>query len=247
MEQAKKQSKKAVHIKKQVHAMVQEHESLVRNMARYLQRRVSNAVSIDDLNQAGMIGLLEAATQFDAQKGASFETYARIRIRGSMLDEMRRGDWAPRSVHRNMRRLSSATRVIEHQEGRDARHREVADYLALSLKEHHRLLQDTHNVRLCGFHDLGMEDQFKESSIAATMPSMVDLLEQAQYKTYLNKALNVLSEREQEVLRLYYQEDLNLKAVGQILGVSESRISQIHSQSMVKLQARLRDWGVEGP
>jgi RNA polymerase sigma factor for flagellar operon FliA len=231
--------------KKQVYALVQDHEPLVKNMARYLLRRVSAAISVEDLSQAGMIGLLEAATQFDAQKGASFETYARIRIRGSMLDEIRRGDWAPRSVYRNMRRLSRAMRIIENQEGRDARHREVADYLALSLKEHHQLLQDAHNVRLCGFHDLGIEEQVKNISAGSAIPNLADILEQAQYQSYLSKALKILSEREQEVLRLYYQEELNLKAVGQILGVSESRVSQIHSQSVLKLQTRLKDWGID--
>lgn len=225
--------------------LVPAHRSLVEKTANYLKRRVSAHLAKDDLIQAGMIGLLEAAKQYNSEKGATFETYARIRIRGSILDEVRRSDWAPRSVYRNMRRLSMAVKEIENKIGRDARHREVADYLQLGLSEHHRLLQETQNVRLFDFEELGLEEQCVNTA-ESNIPSILNTLETEQSKNYLASALRKLSDREQQILKSYYQEDLNLKEIGLNFKVSESRISQIHSQALSKLQAYFKENGIQG-
>ncbi len=219
-------------------AVIEQHGSLVTKMAKQLWKRLSLSLSVDDLTQAGVIGLLEAAKNYKEEKGASFETYARIRIRGSILDEARKGDWAPRSVHRNRRRLSKAMREIEHKTGRHARDREVADHLALSLQEHHQMLQDTHNTRLSMLGDWDLEEG-EASSVACLEPNIVESLEFEESKAILAQALETLPEREQQVLKLYYQEELNLKAVGKVLGVTESRISQIHSRAVQRIKSYL--------
>ena len=220
-------------------AIVEQHGSLVTQIAKHLWGHLSASLSVDDLTQAGVIGLLEASKNYNAEKGASFETYARIRIRGSILDEVRKGDWAPRSVHRNRRRIYKAVREIENKTGRDARDREVADHLALSMQEHHQIVQDTHNTRLAMLGDLGMEEGIGMG--LCKEPTLLEGLEYEQSKASLAKALEKLPEREQQVLQLYYQEELNLKAVGKVLGVSESRISQIHSKAMLRLQASMKE------
>ncbi len=226
--------------------VIQQHASLVKKIAQHLLGRLPSCVQLEDLIQAGMIGLLEAAKNYDVTKGASFDTYASIRIRGSMLDEIRKGDWAPRSVHRNTRRIAQAIREIENQVGRDARDYEVAENLNLSLQEYHQLLQETNGSRMFAFHDVGLnEEVIADNTTTASSPSLLDGLQQEDFKRSLARGIESLPERERLVLALYYDEELNLREVGEILGVSESRVSQIHSQAMLRLQARLKEWSIE--
>ena len=139
------------------------HASLVKRIAYHLLNRLPPTVQIDDLIQAGMIGLLEASRNYDETQGASFETYAGIRIRGSMLDEIRKNDWAPRSVHRKARMVAEAVREIEHNEGRDARDTEIADTLEMSLEEYYKILQDNCYHKVLSFEDMGTgEDSMLE-------------------------------------------------------------------------------------
>lgn len=134
--------------------LVVEHASLVKRIAYHLISRLPSCVQVDDLIQAGMIGLLEAARNYDALQGASFETYAGIRIRGSMLDEIRKGDWTPRSLHRKVREISQAMRTIETEQGRDARDSEVAERLDMTLEEYHQVLQDASSHQIVSFEDI---------------------------------------------------------------------------------------------
>jgi RNA polymerase sigma factor for flagellar operon FliA len=201
-------------------------------------------VQVEDLIQAGMIGLLEAVQKYDASRGASFETYAGIRIRGAIVDEMRRGDWAPRSVHRNARMVSEAMRRVEARLGRDAQDAEVAAELEISLTEYHAMLQDACSSKLFSYEEtFGDEDSnidASESSRAFASP--LEGLQRAGLKESLAEAINQLPERERLVLSLYYDQELNLKEIGLVLGVSESRVSQIHSQAALRLRTRLADW-----
>jgi RNA polymerase sigma factor for flagellar operon FliA len=187
-----------------------------------------------------MIGLLEAARNYNASQGASFETYAGIRVRGAILDEIRRNDWAPRSVHRKARKVAEAIRKIEGREGRDARDHEVAKELGLSLNEYYRLLQDASGYQLFSL------DEFKEneevSLLTASLKEPCEILQDQDFRSALAYTIESLPEREQLVMSLYYVEDLNLWEIGKVLGVSESRVSQIHSQSVLRLRARLREW-----
>ncbi len=223
--------------------LIQEYTPLVKRIAHHLMARLPASVVLDDLIQSGMIGLLEAARRYDASKGASFETFAGIRIRGAIIDEVRRGDWTPRSVHRNARRVSEAIHVVEHRTGRDATDAEVAAELEISVADYHGLLQDSVDSRLFSYDQLTESseespgDQFEASDPGPGMQH-----EDGGFRQALADAIGRLPERERLVLSLYYDEELNLKEIGQVLGVSESRVSQIHSQAALRLRGRLKDW-----
>lgn len=224
---------------------IEDHASLVKRIAYHMMLRMPASVQVDDLIQAGMIGLLEAAQKYDASRGASFETYAGIRIRGAIVDEMRRGDWAPRSVHRNARRVAQAISVVEARTGRDAQDAEVAQELGVELEEYFAMLRDANSSRLFSYEETFGEDDEQRMEVAGTSSDHASPLETVQHnalKQSVAQAITQLSEREQMVLALYYDEELNLKEIGQILGVSESRVSQIHSQAALRLRNRLTDW-----
>lgn len=221
--------------------LVSQHAPLVKKIALHLMARLPDSVQLDDLMQAGMVGLLEAASKYDASKGASFETYAGIRIRGAIVDEIRRGDWVPRSVHRNARRIGDAIKRVEDREGRDARDVEIAAELGMSLEEYNGCLSDANSGRLFSL------DELSESGDAAFAADEDDdnpseALEDEAFRKGLAEAIEALPEREKLVLALYYQEELNLKEIGKVLGVSESRVSQIHGQAAMRLRGRLTEW-----
>lgn len=222
---------------------VEDYASLVKRIAHHMMVRMPASVQVDDLIQAGMIGLLEAAQKYDGSKGASFETYAGIRIRGAIVDEMRRGDWVPRSVHRNARRVSEAISRVEARQGRDAEDSEVAAELGVDIREYHAMLRDANSSRLFSYEETFAEDASASfSAEASEFDNPQDNMARESLKVSLSQAINQLPEREKMVLALYYDQELNLKEIGQILGVSESRVSQIHSQAASRLRARLSDW-----
>ena len=228
-------------VKPSEQALMLEHTVLVKRIAHHLLLRLPPNVNLDDLIQAGMLGLLEAIRNFDPNRGASFETYAGIRIRGNMLDDVRKGDWTPRSVHRNARRISDAIQAIERRTGSDASDRDIARELGVEMDDYFRMLNDSRSARLFGFDDLGVsEDAIPwEGNQDDKDPSCE--VEKEKFKAELVRLLETLPEREQLVLSLYYDEELNLKEIGEVLGVSESRVCQIHSQSMARLRARLSE------
>jgi len=218
------------------------HEPLVKRIAYHLMSRLPASVQADDLVQAGMIGLIEASRKFDPEQGASFETYAGIRIRGAMLDEIRRTDWTPRSVHRKAREVAEAVRKIENEKGRDARDVEVAKVMGLELNEYHKILQDATGCRIFSYEDPGTlgEENFAQQARQPNQP--LENLQKSDFKVGLADAIKGLPERERLVMALYYDEELNLREIGDILGVSESRVCQIHGQALIRLRARMSDW-----
>ena len=225
-------------------ALIERHALLVKRIGLHLMTRLPSSVQLDDLLQAGMIGLLDAARNYDGSKGASFETYAGIRIRGAMIDEIRRGDWVPRSVHRNTRRISEAIDIVEQQHGRDAKDAEVAAQLGVSLDEYHSMLNEAACGRVVGIEDLGVSDDVLsgEPEDEEDSNKAFSGLAKERFQQALAEGISHLPEREALVLSLYYDEEMNLKEIGQILSVSESRVSQIHSQAMHRLRARMKDW-----
>jgi len=218
--------------------LIGRHSELVQKIAYHLMARLPANVLVDDLVQSGMIGLLEAARNFDATKGASFETFAGIRIRGAMLDEMRKGDWVPRSVHKNSRAIAAAIDEVEKQTGESATEVEVANYLEVTLSEYQKMLQDVNCAKLVAYEDLpNPNDMFSQTS--ATSDSTFDDVAENQFTKQLAEMIETLPQREALVLSLYYDEELNLKEIGLILEVSESRVSQILSQALHKLKSKV--------
>lgn len=222
--------------------LVTRYAPLVKRIAFHLMSRLPPSVQADDLMQAGMIGLLEASRNYDANQGASFETYAGIRIRGAMLDEIRKSDWAPRSLHRKVRQVSEAIREIECQEGRDARDVEVAERMGITLDAYHRILQDASGYRVFSFDDLVAGDESVTEGLCEPVDGPLEDLEIHEFKEALTRCIASLPEREQLVMSLYYDDELNLREIGTVLSVSESRVCQIHSQAMLRLKSRMSDW-----
>ena len=220
--------------------LVEVHAALVKRIAYHLISRLPACVQVEDLIQSGMIGLLEAAKNYDATQGASFETYAGIRIRGSMLDEIRKGDWTPRSLHRKVREITQAMREIETEQGRDARDSEVADRLNMSLDEYHMILQDASSHQIVSFEDVPSRDAAVVDGFSAKIAGPLENLQEDNIKDVLAKVIASLPEREKLVMSLYYDEELNLRETGEVLGVSESRVCQIHSQALIRLKSKVQ-------
>lgn len=215
---------------------------LVRRIAHHLAARLPASVQVEDLVQSGMIGLIEASRQYQAGQGATFATYAGIRIRGAMIDELRRADWTPRSVHRNTRRISASIQRVEAREGRAANDREIAAELDVSLDDYHAMLQDTAGSQVIGLDDVFGEDMDADRLLPGDSAEPDDEVEQEQFQGSLARSLASLPEKERLVLALYYDEELNLKEIGAVIGVTESRVSQIRSQALHRLRATMADW-----
>jgi len=222
-------------------SIVAQYVPLVKKIAHHLLARLPASVQLDDLLQAGMMGLLEASSKFDSSKGAKFETFAGIRIRGSMLDDIRRGDWVPRSVHRKQRRVAQVIDELEQELGRDAKDTEIAYRLDITLDEYHHILNDVSVGKVIGIEDLGVSvDMLSHQGDRedATFQSIAEV----EFHHALVAAIKLLPQRDGLVLSLYYDEALNLKEIGAILEVSESRVSQILSQAILRLKAKLKHW-----
>jgi RNA polymerase sigma factor for flagellar operon FliA len=222
---------------RETEALVMRHAELVKRIAYHLAGRLPASVEVDDLIQAGMLGLLEAAANYSEGRGASFETYAGIRIRGAMLDGLRKLDWAPRSVHRKARAVAKAIRELESEFGREARDVEVAERMGMKLSDYHRIVEDSAGCQISSLTTEEGEMTLTDSS-ADPFRDVVD----EDFRTALAEAITGLPERERLVMSLYYDDELNLKEIGAALRVSESRICQIHGQALVRLQARLSGW-----
>jgi RNA polymerase sigma factor for flagellar operon FliA len=222
---------------RETEALVMRHAELVKRIAYHLAGRLPASVEVDDLIQAGMLGLLEAAANYSEGRGASFETYAGIRIRGAMLDGLRKLDWAPRSVHRKARAVAKAIRELESEYGREARDVEVAERMGMKLSDYHRIVEDSAGCQISSLTTEEGEMTLTDSS-ADPFRDVVD----EDFRAALTEAIGGLPERERLVMSLYYDDELNLKEIGAALRVSESRICQIHGQALVRLQARLAGW-----
>ena len=222
--------------------LVLQHGELVKRIAYHVVSRLPSHIEVDDLIQAGMIGLLNAAQNFTPTKGANFETYAGIRIRGAMLDEARRSNWTPRSTFRNAQQVSQAIRSIENQTGRDARGQEIAATLGVTLDEYHRMVESAASSRILSYEQLADDPERASMLPEAPEDGPETMLEGDQFRDALAQAMAGLPERERLVLSLYYDKELNLREIGQVLDVSESRVCQIHGQAVLRIRARLGNW-----
>jgi RNA polymerase sigma factor for flagellar operon FliA len=224
--------------------LVTQYAPLVKRIAYHLKARLPATVVVDDLLQAGMIGLIEASRKYDADQGASFETYAGIRIRGAMLDELRRNDWAPKSVHRKVRDITEAIREIENRVGRDARDEEVIGLLNISKDEYYKTLQNISTHKVISWEELGVDEEAIRNSVVEHRPGLHEELEKSRFQEKLAEAIASLPEREKMIVSLYYDSELNLREIGSVLNVSESRISQLLSQAHIRLRARMQEWAI---
>ena len=223
-----------------INEMVERHAPLVKRIACHLINRLPACVQLEDMVQAGMIGLLEASGKYDETQGASFETYAGIRIRGSMLDEIRKNDWAPSSVHRKAREVAEAVRQIENEHGRDARDVEIAETLGMSLGDYYKILQDNSYHKVLSVDDTSINTgETMLDSMSDNAPGILDGMHKDDLQRLLSDAITGLPERERLVMALYYDEEINLREIGAVMGVSESRVSQIHSQAIIRLLSRM--------
>ncbi|WP_036666597.1 RNA polymerase sigma factor FliA [Paludibacterium yongneupense] len=225
---------------------VTEYVPLVKKLAGILVARLPASIDIDDMVQVGVIGLIDAARQFDPGQGVQFETFASQRVRGAMLDELRRQDWMPRHVRRQARQIEEAVARLEHRLGHAPLDSEIAAEMNLSLDAYQDALGDCKGMSLLHFEDFGDADEGVADALANIIdpqsPDPLGTLADSGFRQDLIAAIGQLPERDRLVMALYYEQDLNLKEIGAVLGVSESRVSQLHTQAIVRLRAHLRDW-----
>lgn len=215
---------------------------LVKRIAHHMMARLPANVQVEDLIQTGMMGLLEAIQRFDATQGALFETYASQRIRGAILDGLRANDWFPREVRRNSRRIEDAMHAVEQRLGRMAADREVADEMGISLDDYQKLLLEVRGNQLVYFEDFedGSDEHFLDRHCGDSKHGPLEVLESEDFRKNLTQAIAQLPEREKLVMALYYEEELNLKEIGEVMGVGESRVCQLHSQAIARLRSKLK-------
>ncbi|HNV87934.1 MAG TPA: RNA polymerase sigma factor FliA [Methylotenera sp.] len=234
-----------VHGKKDQHEeMLNQHASLVKKLAYQLKAKLPPSVEMDDLIQAGMMGLLDAINRYEDIHGAQFETYAAQRIRGSMLDELRNTDWLPRSLRKNMRDMEAAISQLEQSLGRPPTEKEVAKKLDLSLDDYYDMLGDCSGHQLIyyeDFHDTDGGEHFLDRFKGDDSNDPIKGLLAGDFRDALIEAIDSLPEREKILMGLYYEQELNLKEIGVVMNVSESRVSQLHSQAIARLRANLKE------
>ena len=221
---------------------ITDYAPLVKRLAYHLVSRLPANVLVDDLIQIGMIGLLEAVNRYEENQGASFETYASQRIRGAMLDSLRETDWLPRSVRKELRRAETAIQKLEQMLGRAPSELEISQEMSIDLSDYHKLMLEAKGHQLLSLEDFSNEDgvDFLERYVSEEDVDPLSLLLSQDFKSTLVDAITALPQREQMVMGLYYEEELNLREIGEVLGVSESRVCQLHSQAINRLRAKIR-------
>ncbi|MES3025517.1 MAG: RNA polymerase sigma factor FliA [Pseudomonadota bacterium] len=229
--------------------LLTEHMPLVKRLAHHMKAKLPASVEVDDLVQAGMMGLLDAISRYEETHGAQFETYAVLRIRGAMLDELRSSDWLPRSMRQNMRKIETAMSTLQQRLGHPPSESEVAKQLKLSLADYQDMLADGGGHQLVyyeDFHDTEGNDSFLDRYAVDDADPLRALMD-GDFRQAVVDAIEALPPREKLLMGLYYEEELNLKEIGAVMGVSESRVSQLHTQAVVRLRATLKEQAWTGP
>ncbi len=224
---------------------LKEYAPLVKRIAHHLMARLPSSVSVDDIIQAGMMGLLEAAGRYDELRGAQFETFAAQRIRGAMLDELRQADWMPRSLRRDMRRIEAAINKLQQRSGRSPNETEIARELGMPLTEYQQMLFESRGAQLVYYEDFqceGDEDFFDRHDFSSEDIDPIKLLQDERFRGALIKAIENLPERERLLMGMHYEQEMNLREIGEVMGVSESRVCQLHSQAVARLRSLLKGY-----
>ncbi len=227
--------------------IVLEHTPLIRYIVNRIAVRLPSHIDLDDLHNTGVIGLMDAIEKYDPEKNCKFKTYAEFRIKGAILDQLRSLDWVPRSVRQKSRRLERAYGEVEQRLGRSASEEEVADSLGLQIEKFHELLNQVRGVSLVNLEELrgtGADGE-RTGSYADIVEDVhsenpFSELKLSETKRLIGDTIGSLPEKERLVISFYYYEDLNMKEIGAILGITESRVCQIHTKAVLRLRAKLK-------
>ncbi len=222
---------------------IKQYAPLVKRIAHHIMAKLPASVEVDDIIQAGMIGLMDAVGRYEETQGAHFETYAAQRIRGAMLDELRSCDWLPRGIRRNMRTIEKAMHALEQGLGRQPAEQEIANHMQMPLLDYQQMLQEARGHQLVYYEDYsdGDDKAFLDRHAGHAHPSPLEDLLENSMRERLIEAIENLPEREKTMMGLYYEQDLNLREIGEVMGVSESRVCQIHTQAIARLRSMLRE------
>jgi RNA polymerase sigma factor for flagellar operon FliA len=226
------------------HEYVNQYAPMVRRLAYHLMARLPASVQMDDMVQAGMIGLMDAASRYRDDQGANFETFANPRIRGAMLDELRASDWIPRGVRRAQRRIDQATCALEQRLGRAASESEIAQALGLSVTEYHELANEAKGAQLFYYEEVSGDETtgVDEGELPTAHADPLGKLHDKRFREALAAAIGQLPEREKNLMGLYYEKDMNFREIAAVFGVTESRICQIHGRAVARLRSMLGGW-----
>lgn len=225
-------------------ALIRQHVPLVRRIAHHMIAKLPPNVELDDLIQVGMMGLADALSRYEVEQGVQFETFATQRIRGAMLDELREGDWMSRSSRKSQKDIEHAVHRVEQRLGRSPMESEIAQEMGLSLPDYQSLLGKVRGTQLVYLEDMSRgneeDDSFLDRHVADNDADPIEQLRDQRLKASLVSAIKGLPEREQYIMGMYYEHDMNLKEIAAVLGITESRVCQLHSQSIARLRAKMR-------
>ena len=223
---------------------VNKYAPLVKRIAYHMMARLPASVEVDDLIQVGLIGLMDAVSRFDGTQGAQFESYATQRIRGAMLDELREADWLPRHVRQKSRQIETAIHTLQQRLGKPPTEQEISKEMGIPIDQYQGMLNDVKGSQLLYYEDFSDDDSanFLERYLVDGSSDPLALLEDVGFRASLIEAIHTLPERERSMMGMYYEQDMNLKEIGVVLGVSESRVCQLHSQAVARLRAQLKIW-----
>ncbi len=225
-------------------ALIRQYSPLVRRLAHHMMAKLPPSIQVDDLIQVGLIGLSEALTRYEASQGVQFETFATQRIRGAMIDELRENDWMSRGSRKSQKEIEGALTRLEHKLGRSPSESEIAAELDMSLAEYQALLYKVKGTQLVYLEDMTGsgegDDTFLDRHMVDGDSDPLQLLRNQRIRSALTEAIKHLPEREQYIMSMYYEQDMNLKEIAAVLGITESRVCQLHSQSIARLRAKMR-------
>ncbi|MFM9970338.1 MAG: RNA polymerase sigma factor FliA [Burkholderiales bacterium] len=224
---------------------VEQFSPLVKRIAHQMMVKLPPSVQLGDIMQAGLIGLMDAVGRYEVEQGVQFETYAAQRIRGAMLDELRQNDWMPRSARKTQRQLDAAIARLEQRLGRPPNEREIAKELGVDMEEYGQLVRDAHGQRMLFYDDMADDEgnsDFLDRNLASAGDDPLQQLADERFREALIGAIGNLPEREKLLMGLYYEQELNFKEIAAVLGVTESRVCQLHGQAVARLRTKLHDW-----
>ncbi len=225
-------------------ALIKQYQPLVRRLAHYMMAKLPASVEVDDLIQVGLIGLADALSRYEASQGVQFETFATQRIRGAMLDELRGNDWMSRGSRKSQKDIETTMRRLEHRLGRSPIESEIAQEMGLTLADYQSLLSKVRGTQLVYLEDMARtnedDDNFLDRHVADSESDPMNMLRDQRLRQSLVAAIKGLPEREQYIMSMYYEQDMNLKEIAAVLDVTESRVCQLHSQSIARLRAKMR-------